>query len=92
MAKDPLDGFSETDLALLDAVRSLYDIIIEAGVTTHAHVDALLEVHEKRWTKKALPRAATMIALLRKLSTEPDVQNRRAVLEALKMVEPNGSA
>lgn len=87
-----VDQISETDMALLDTVRTLYGLIIDAGITTHAHADRLLAVHQERWTQMGAPEAADMIVLLRKLATDPDVQARRAALAELRVAEPQGLA
>ena len=66
------DEFSDNELALLDAVRTLYDIVIGAGTTTYAQADGLLEMHQQRWEHRGRPKAATMLALIRRLATDPD--------------------
>jgi hypothetical protein len=85
------DEFSDNELALLDAVRTLYDIVIGAGATTYAQADGLLEMHQQRWEHRGRPKAATMLALIRRLATDPDAEKRRAVVEMLRMAKPKGS-
>lgn len=90
MAKAP-DEMSEGEIALLDAARTLFDIVLAARLTTHATADKMLGLHQQRWTKEGKLKAAGMIGMLRALSTSPDARKHQETALKLRMARPKGS-
>ena len=89
---EPLEDMTDSEAALLDTVRILYDVLIQKKVIKAQHVDHLLQMHQKNWIKKNKPRAVGILGLLRALSTSEKVLKQREAALKLYRAQPKGSA
>ena len=93
IASDPLgEDITESEAAMLDAVRTLYDLLIAKRVIKPKRADDLLRLRQERYAKEDKLRAAGILGLLRALSTSEDVQKNRETALKLRMAQPKGSA
>lgn len=93
MSEDSLhDDLTESEMAMIDAVRTLYDLVIGKRLISREDADRLLELHQRRWVKQTKPRAAGILGVLRAVATHPDVYKRRESALKLRMELPKGSA
>lgn len=91
MSKNPAN-LTESDLAMIDAVRVVYDLLLGAQVLNAVALDDLLATRQKGWEQQGKHHTAAVLAMLRSLSTDQDARKHREGQLALRAVPPKGWA
>ncbi len=83
---------SESDIALVDAVGILFDLVVAGRDPVARKLDKALQIRARHWMKVSKPNAAAILTLLRKRSTDPGTLARRRTAAALLTATPKGRA
>lgn len=89
---DESEELSQTDLALLGAVKTLIDIMLVSGLAEPRAFDKSFGSLEDAYLKQGDAKASALIRLLRDFANNPDRAKARAVDKVLRGSPPAGSA
>lgn len=82
---------SKSDLALIDALTVLTDLLIDQGVLKEAALKAAVQSRYETWVQKGKPQTASILELWRQLATDPEFRAHRIADRAL-LAKPEGTA
>ena len=83
---------SETDLALVDALTVLTDLLIPTGALRLESIPRLLPHRIRHWTQKGKPKTAAILGIWQQQMIDPERRTQMARDLALRMTPPEGSA
>lgn len=83
---------TESDVAMVDALSILFDVTVGNRDAVAKALDKALEIRARHWSKASKPKAAAILMLLRKRSTEKGTLARKRMATALARVMPRGTA
>jgi hypothetical protein len=85
------DGeLSETDLALIDSLTLLFDLLIGGKDDVAQLIAGLLDARIRHWEQKGKPKTAAVLAMMKRQSTEPALLEQRR--QRLSLRDTKGSA
>jgi len=90
------DSLSDAEIALMDAIKALMEIMMTAGIAKPAAFDFMLTHQRNGYLSKRMPTAAAVMEMLRTFATDPqrDAQRQelRANLQRILEEPPQGTA
>lgn len=86
------DKLSEREVALIDAIRSLADIMLAANIAPVSAFDRLFAHHRDGYLAKGLVQAAGTMEIIRRLATDPKAEASRQLLRQAITESTKGSA
>lgn len=89
---EPDDGMlRDSEIALMDALKTVFELLLSAGVTP-AQIDKLLASSQERYSQQYQPRAIAVMGLLRKFVTAHERGEFREQVRRIRDEPPAGSA
>ena len=86
------DGYlRDSEIALMDAIKTAFELMMTAGVTP-AQIDKLLASQSVQYPPAEMPRAIAVIEALRAFVRDPDRSKHRAQVRRIREEPPAGSA
>jgi len=89
---EPTEPLNESDLALIDALTALTDLLIGAGALKVESVQNVVQPRIQMWEQKGKLKTATILGLWRAMTTDPEFRKRRENDLGLRAMEPKGKA
>jgi hypothetical protein len=87
-----LAPLTESDLATLDALSILFSIAIGLREGAGQQVAKALDARIQHWAKRSKPKAAGILAVLKKMTTDPKMLTARRQRAVLRYGAPKGRA
>lgn len=87
---EPDAELSETDLALVDSLALLFDLLIAGKDDVARMIAGLLDARIRHWEQRAKPKTAAILAMMKHQATDPAVLERRRQQFSLR--DTKGSA
>jgi hypothetical protein len=81
----------DSEIALMDAIKTVFEIMLNAGVTP-AQIDKLLASSQERYSPNVMPRAVVVMDMLRKFVRDVSREDSRAQIRRIREEPPAGSA
>jgi hypothetical protein len=82
MSNDQDDGhLRDSEIALMDAIKTIYEILIAKKITTPEAIDKMLENQSKAYEGGEMDRALFVMGELRRVATDPQRSRLREFLE-----------
>ena len=81
-----------SEVALMDAIRTILEVIVAKGIARPAILDQALEMQSRAYSPQDMPRALFVMRMIRETLTDPERAKYRQSLEQLLKEPPAGSA
>lgn len=82
----------DSEIALMDAIKSLMEIMLTAGIAQPKTFDKLFTNQRDGYLQKHMPAAAAIMEMLRHFAVNPDRQAYRELSRMVRNEPPQGSA
>ncbi len=92
MTEQEHQGFSDTEIALIDVNKTIMEIIITVGLAKSSVLHRMLTGQRDQYLQKRMPDAAAVMEVLRKFAVDPKREAHREALRKLLTEPPRGSA
>ena len=92
MTDNTSNDLRDSEIALMDAIKSLMEILLHANIATPRAFDHIFTNQRDGYLAKQMPRAAAVMELLRQFATSPEREEHRQTLRQLLAEPPQGSA
>jgi hypothetical protein len=89
---DKSNQLRDTEIALMDAIKTVMEIIMTAGIAGPSVFDKMFSYQRDAYIQKQMGEAAGVMELLRKFASDPTRAEHREGLRKLLTEEPKGSA
>jgi hypothetical protein len=86
------EKLSEREVALIDAIRTIADIMLAADIVPVSTFDRLFAHHRDGYLGKGLVQAAGTMEIIRQLTTDPQAEASRQLIRKTLRESPKGSA
>jgi hypothetical protein len=86
------EELSQTDLALLGALKTIIDITLGSGLAEPRAFDKSFGSLEEAYLKQGDAKASALLRLLRDFANNPDREKARQIDRVLRVTPPAGSA
>lgn len=87
--KEPL---RDSEIALMDAMKSIIEIILTANIAKPQVFDKLFASQSEQYEKKRMPAAIAVMELLREFVNNPNREKHRQSLRQILQESPKGRA
>jgi hypothetical protein len=81
----------DSEIALMDAIKTAFELMMTAGVTP-AQIDKLLASQVAQYPPAQMPRAISVIEALRAFVRDPDRAKHREQVQRIREEPPAGQA
>ncbi len=82
----------DSELALMGAVKTIFEIIMTAGIARPDLIDKMLAEQSQAYVQKRMPNAVVVMDLLRQFVNDPRREAHREQLRTILRRPPAGSA
>ncbi len=92
MNKDNHEKLTDIEIALMDATKTVLEIIMTAGIAKPPVFDRMFTHQRDEYLQKRMPSAAAVMEMLRHFATNPEREAHRSALRKILAEPPQGSA
>ena len=92
MTEQKHQGFSDTEIALIDANKTIMEIIMTIGLAKPPVFHRMLTHQRDQYLQKRMPDAAAVMEVLRRFAIDPKREAHREALRKILTEPPRGSA
>jgi len=82
----------DSELALMDAIKTILEIIMTAGIAKPSLIDKMLDQQTQKYMQKRMPNAVVVMGLIRKFVKDEQREEHRKQLRKILRESPAGSA
>lgn len=92
MSESHDESLTEGEVALMDATKTIIEVLLASGVATPNAFDQMLGHQRDAYLTKRMGKAAGIVEMLRRFSTDPQRAASREQTRQLLREPPEGSA
>lgn len=92
MAESDENTLRNSEVALMDAIKTVLEIIIAKNISAPSTLAQIFQMQSKSYPKELMPKAAFVMESLRDFVSDPERKSQREKAERLSQEPPSRSA